>query len=333
MPARTPHASLFEEVGRLHVVPFLVVASFVLLGFGLTVPVLEVQKVAVHVSSYSVLEGVRGLATGGHSFLALLVGAFSVAFPLAKLSGVAWLWFRPADPAERHRRLRAVEVLGKWSMLDVFVVCLLLGTVNLGFPAGAEPLFGVYWFEAAILVSMVATRLAVREAWRVVPEDARVEPRERRVSRRLLAWRGGACLAAAAGLVTGLTLPILRTEKWHFWDSEYSVFLGILELFEDDYFVLALSLLAFVFVIPVLDLAWVGSVTVWRAARGGERLPRLPLPLRWAMADVFLCAVLVVAAKLGDAVASTYLVGLWFLVPSVLLATALTVWPLEARDD
>ena len=59
---------------------------------------------------------------------------------------------------ERIEQLyRFVAQLGKWSMLDVFVVAILIVLVKLGPLAKIQPQQGVYWFAAAILLSMITS--------------------------------------------------------------------------------------------------------------------------------------------------------------------------------
>ena len=52
---------------------------------------------------------------------------------------------------------RVLEAVGHWSMLDVFVVAILIVLVKLGPLAKVQPQQGVYWFAVAIFLSMVTS--------------------------------------------------------------------------------------------------------------------------------------------------------------------------------
>jgi paraquat-inducible protein A len=84
---------------------------------------------------------------------------------------VTALWLIPLQEQQRTAVLHWLGLLGKWSMLDVFVVAILIVLVKLGPMARVEPRAGVYVFAWAILASMLTTmyvdRLARRPRRRV----------------------------------------------------------------------------------------------------------------------------------------------------------------------
>lgn len=49
-----------------------------------------------------------------------------------KLGLLTHVLFRPVDDARRSRLVRTLERLGRWTMLDVFVIAILIGSVHLG---------------------------------------------------------------------------------------------------------------------------------------------------------------------------------------------------------
>lgn len=117
-------------------------------------------------SSYSVWAGVVELWRQGEATLALIVFFFSIVFPLVKLTALAILWFVRLPEDGRSRLLHWLGLLGKWSMLDVFVVAILIVLVKLGPLARVEPRAGVYVFSAAILASMLTAMYVERLARR-----------------------------------------------------------------------------------------------------------------------------------------------------------------------
>jgi paraquat-inducible protein A len=111
----------------------------------------------------TILSGVHQLWTMGSPDLAVIVFIASVMVPVLKFIALGWLLVsvkrhRIRWPARQRARLyRIVEVVGYWSMLDVFVVVLLTGAVQLGPLARVEPLPGVLWFALVVVLTMLAS--------------------------------------------------------------------------------------------------------------------------------------------------------------------------------
>jgi paraquat-inducible protein A len=74
-----------------------------------------------------------------------------------KLATLAWLWFAPTAEATRRRVLQGLEALGKWSMLDVFIVAIVIVAVKFGWMSKAHAESGVYVFAASIFLSMAVS--------------------------------------------------------------------------------------------------------------------------------------------------------------------------------
>ena len=130
--------SLRARYPRRIEVPLLILTSFVLLLIALSMPLMSVEKMVLWKNDYSVIAGIHGLWEQGQYALAVILFFFSVVFPLFKLAMLGFIWF-------------------KWSMLDVFVVAILIVLVKLGPLAKVQPQRGVYWFAAAIFLSMVTS--------------------------------------------------------------------------------------------------------------------------------------------------------------------------------
>ena len=137
-------------------VPAATVCSVLLLVTGLSLPLLYSQKLFWK-STYSVWEGVVELWRQHELALAAAILFFSIVFPFAKLLGLTVIWYWKLPEESRNRLLNWLGMLGKWSMLDVFVVAILIVLVKLGPFVNVEPRVGVYVFAAAILSSMLTT--------------------------------------------------------------------------------------------------------------------------------------------------------------------------------
>jgi paraquat-inducible protein A len=59
-------------------------------------------------------------------------------------------------PKDRALLYRVIEVIGPWSMVDVFLVGLLSGLVSLGLLANVTPGIGASFFGAAVILTMLA---------------------------------------------------------------------------------------------------------------------------------------------------------------------------------
>jgi paraquat-inducible protein A len=147
-------------------VPVMILLSFGLLVMGLSRPLMKVEKMVFWRNEYSVLQGVHGLWDQQQYILALILFFFSIVFPMVKLAALGLIWFARLPDPKRQAALHWLGLLGKWSMLDVFVVAILIVLVKLGPLAKVEPQRGLYWFAAAILTSMITSMYVERLAKR-----------------------------------------------------------------------------------------------------------------------------------------------------------------------
>jgi paraquat-inducible protein A len=101
------------------------------------------------------------LYTSGSWPLALIVLVASVMIPLGKLAALAYLLIsvqRGSANANRDRtRLYwMVELIGRWSMLDVFVVTFVVALIQLGPLMSSQPGPGLPFFAAVVILTMLA---------------------------------------------------------------------------------------------------------------------------------------------------------------------------------
>ena len=154
--------SLYEmHPGQLRV-PLLILFSATLLALGLSLPLLNVEQMVFWKNEYSVIAGVISLLEQREYLLGFVLFFFSVVFPIVKLVSLAYLWVAPLKAAQRESVLHWLGLLGKWSMLDVFIVAILIVLVKMGPLASIEPRTGVYFFCAAIVASMLSTMAVTR---------------------------------------------------------------------------------------------------------------------------------------------------------------------------
>jgi paraquat-inducible protein A len=311
--------SLWKESGRPSLPVALVAVASLALAVGLNLPVVTLRTGLAH-DSYSVLGGIIDLARSDEVLLALVVLAFSVVFPIVKLLTLARVLFRTLPEEQRARTVHTLELLGRWSMLDVFVIAILIGSVHLGILSEAYAERGIYVFAGGILLSMFSTygvqRLLHEPRLRVrVPAASRSE---RWVS-----------LIALALFALGLFLPLMVVEKFRFWDHEYSVWSASARMLDEGEYVLGAAVLFFVVLLPLARLL---GIVLLRWSRVPERLARAVLELeKWAMLDVFGLALLVVVAKIGSVASVETRIGFWILLVAAGLSLRDT-WTLRRRQ-
>jgi paraquat-inducible protein A len=109
----------------------------------------------------TILGGVVFLYTSGSWPLALMVLVASVMVPLGKLVALAYLLVTVQRGSvrslrERTRLYRLVEIIGRWSMLDVFVATFTVALVQLQPLMSVQPGAGVLFFAAVVVLTMLA---------------------------------------------------------------------------------------------------------------------------------------------------------------------------------
>jgi paraquat-inducible protein A len=141
---------------------WLLLLSTCLLLAGLYLPMLTLTKFLFIANSFSVISGILELLQRGHWFLFVLVGLFSVILPIVKILLLfLLLQLREVNSSRYIKTLKLMHDYGRWGMLDVMVVAVMIVAVKLDVIAEIELHAGLYLFAAAVLLIMYIThRLA-----------------------------------------------------------------------------------------------------------------------------------------------------------------------------
>lgn len=146
----------FRHPARGMAVNLLLLVALGLLFYGLQAPILTLEKFYFFSNTVSLLSALQQLAQEAEWGLFALVGVFSVVFPVLKNLLLLLVWNFDPSKGERHRRhLNWLAIYSKWSMLDVFVVALLVVSVKLGSLAEARVEEGIYAFAASVILTML----------------------------------------------------------------------------------------------------------------------------------------------------------------------------------
>lgn len=117
----------------------------------------------VGAQSDTIIGGVILLYQTGSWHLALIVLIASVMIPMAKLFALAYLLITVQRRSlksnrERVQLYRLVEFIGRWSMLDVFVIAFVVALVQLKPLMAAQPRYGILFFAAVVILTIFAAQ-------------------------------------------------------------------------------------------------------------------------------------------------------------------------------
>ncbi len=140
-------------------------------------PVMTIERLG-HTSEASIWEGMIALLAEGHLAVGLAVLCFSIVAPVTKLAAVfaltAGLRMRAHHRAATYR---FVEWIGRWGMVDVLLVAILVAAVKLGDLVEVTPGLGVAAFGVVVVLSILAS--AVFDPHQIWEDDARTAPADR----------------------------------------------------------------------------------------------------------------------------------------------------------
>ena len=110
----------------------------------------------------TIISGVFELWSSGSWVIAVIVFVASIMIPILKLISLTLLLVSVQrrsrwHPLQRLRLYRLVELVGRWSMLDIYVVTLLAALVQLGSIATVKAGPGALAFGAVVVLTMLAS--------------------------------------------------------------------------------------------------------------------------------------------------------------------------------
>jgi paraquat-inducible protein A len=114
-------------------------------------------------SESTIIGGVVELVEHGSLGIAAIVFVASVMIPVGKFTAIAYLAISVqrqsiASQHERHRAYEVVEFIGRWSMIDVFVVAILSALVQLDTIATINPGIAAVSFALSVIFTMLSAQ-------------------------------------------------------------------------------------------------------------------------------------------------------------------------------
>lgn len=153
MAKRTP--------GSLQLTAAFALAALILYIPANTFPIMRYEAFNA-VSENTVWEGVLRLYNGGDPTIAIIVFLASILIPALKLLGLFFLvvsiklrWSR--WKVQRAWLYRVIDVVGRWAMLDVFVLAILVSLVKLKGLSTVLPGSGLFAFTAVVVFTLFAS--------------------------------------------------------------------------------------------------------------------------------------------------------------------------------
>ncbi|MBC8522803.1 paraquat-inducible protein A [PVC group bacterium] len=133
-------------------------SALILFVPAMALPILAIERLG-HRNESTVWGGVVDLWQAGSPGISAIVFLCSIVIPLSKISGLMLLCsnWKSKRPQQQATLLQIIEVIGRWSMLDVFLVSILVATVKLGDIATVMPGPGIVAFAAVVLLTIFAS--------------------------------------------------------------------------------------------------------------------------------------------------------------------------------
>lgn len=131
---------------------------------GVTLPIIRLERLFFFTDAHSLISIVQGLFSDSELLLGLIILVFSVVLPAAKIAALGALLARGGGRARSAFISGLVGAIGKWSMLDVLLVALVIFAVRTGGIGSAYSQPGLYFFTAAVVLTSLAAELIRRAA-------------------------------------------------------------------------------------------------------------------------------------------------------------------------
>jgi len=111
----------------------------------------------------TIMQGVIYFLFSGDWPVALVIFTASILVPLLKMAALTYLLVSVQRhsshrPLDRTKIYRMVEFVGRWSMIDVFVVTIMVALVQLGAVATIQAGSGAIFFCAVVIITMLAAK-------------------------------------------------------------------------------------------------------------------------------------------------------------------------------
>jgi paraquat-inducible protein A len=145
------------------IIDLLLWISLITLVIGIFAPVMTFKKLIFYKNTFSIHTGLVTLFKEGEYILFLIIFVFTILFPVIKILLLGLIHYCRSWPQEKMKKLlHYLSLVSKWSMLDVFIVALLVVIVRLGITGRVEVQWGLYVFAVSVILSTLTTQRLTR---------------------------------------------------------------------------------------------------------------------------------------------------------------------------
>jgi paraquat-inducible protein A len=167
---RCKHKVTRRVKNSLQVSLALVICAILLYIPAMVYPIMEVTKLGVQVES-TILEGVISFLNMESYFIAIVIFTASVAIPMIKLVGLLFIFVSlkinvKMENKTKNLIYKFIEAIGKWSMIDIYVVAILASVVQLDEIFNIKGGIAATSFALMVILTMIAAnRFDTRIIW------------------------------------------------------------------------------------------------------------------------------------------------------------------------
>ena len=320
--------------GRRFLLSLAILGAAVCLALGISMPIIRLTKYVFWSTEHSLISTVSVLIKDGQTFLGGTVLVFSIVLPVLKLLYLLLASTRPqAEVIRQHRRLKALEWLGKWSMHDVLVLALTIFFIKAQGLYDAVSLSGVYFFTAAVVL-MILSYAWLRNEGIGTPNPALApHPKPTRTARGLSPFRNFVLsfliILATVFFALGIILPVIKFTTIYVWTNEHSIATIIWALFENEEYFLTVVLFLFSIFFPFLKLFYLLTL-VTSPDIPPEFRKRSIATMEWlgrySMTDVMVLALMIFYVNSSGYTEASVLPGVYFFAASALITMLAYGW-------
>lgn len=322
--------------GRRFFLSLTILAASICLALGITLPILKLTQFAFWETEHSLISTVGVLLKDGQTFLGGIVLVFSVLLPVTKLLYLLLVsTLPPAEIVRQHRRLRALEWLGKWSMHDVLVLALTIFFVKSQGVYDASSLNGVYFFTAAVVLMILSYAWIRTDGMAAAPDlapvlpqpDTGAEPTLRSNVRNFAL--SFLIILATVFFALGIIMPTIRFTTVYVWTNEHSILTIIYALFENNEMFLCAVVFAVSVFFPFLKLFYLLTLITSHDMPEDFRkksIATMEWLGRYSMTDVMVLALMIFYVNSSGYTEARVLPGVYFFAASALMTMLAYGW-------
>jgi len=139
----------------------LLITSLILLFPANLLPIMTVTYLGEREPN-TIIEGIEHFIQSGEYLIALIIFFASIVVPIFKVVGIMLIMISIQKRWQtwlKHRTLmfRVIKFIGRWSMLDIFVIAVMVALVNLGTLTSIKPAPAATYFAAVVISTMLAS--------------------------------------------------------------------------------------------------------------------------------------------------------------------------------